>query len=157
MISLTLNSILKALNAHKLDAKLQTATQQIYFIHKANNLDFPIFFKIDEKSCNLQILLFFPTSMRPKAPPEVARLLHLLNKEIDLPGFGMDEHSNVIFYRCVLLMPKNEIDENLLFNVLSSVCNVGPTFYPIVATVANGAFFEAVAADARNILQQAIK
>jgi hypothetical protein len=112
---------------------------------------------MDEQNHTLSLILFMPCSMRPKAPVEVARLLHLLNKEIDLPGFGMDETANVIFYRYVLLLPAQEIDGTLLKTVIDSLARLGPSFYPLISSVANGVYFEAVASEARKLLQQSIK
>lgn len=154
MIPLTLDDVLKHLLAQKYDAKLQATTKQLYFIHRTPEAEFPIFLKVDEYGTTLQTLLFLPCNMRPKAPPEVARLLHMLNKEIDLPGFGMDENANVIFYRSVLFGSEKQIDAELLNNILRSMIRLGPIFLPIISAVAGGAYFEAVAADARKIIQQ---
>lgn len=155
MIPLNIDSILEYLKSQNFDAKLQEATQQIYILFRIEDGEFPLFIRVDQHSNILQLFLFLPCSMRPKAPPEVARLLHLLNKEIDMPGFGLDETASVIFYRSVVLLPSNEIDGTLLSNVIASMVRLGPVFFPIILAVANGAYFEAVAPDARKILQQA--
>lgn len=156
MIPLNITSIYQFLYGQGFNAQLQTATNQIFIIFNVDKRDFPLFIKIDEQNHTLTIILFMPCTMRPKAPPEVGRLLHLLNKEIDLPGFGMDETANVIFYRYVLLMPQNEIDGTLFKTVVESMARLGPNFYPLISSVANGVYFEAISAEARKLLQQSV-
>lgn len=157
MIPLTIKDVYKFLMNNQYNAQLQSATNQILILFNVDKRDFPFFIKMDEQNHTLSLILFMPCSMRPKAPVEVARLLHLLNKEIDLPGFGMDETANVIFYRYVLLLPAQEIDGTLLKTVIDSLARLGPSFYPLISSVANGVYFEAVASEARKLLQQSIK
>lgn len=157
MIPHTLSSVLKFLQEEKYPVHVQSETQQIYMVYHLDGREFPLFVKLDEAHKTLQILIFFSCKMRPKAPPEVARLLHMLNKEIDLPGLGMDENAGVIFYRHVLFCPNDQVDETLLNHILLSMLRAAPIFFPIISTVAGGTYFEAIAAEARAILQKSSK
>ncbi len=121
MIPLNLDQILEHLRRKNYDAKLQSETNQIYFIHKAGQLEFPIFFRIFEKGDLLQLLAFIPSNFKEGTQTEVARLLHLINKELDIPGFGMDEKEGVIFYRSMLPAFDKKIDPNLLESFLKAI------------------------------------
>lgn len=137
MIPLNLDQILKHLRRKNYDAKLQSETNQIYFIHKAGQLEFPIFFRIFEKGDLLQLLAFIPSNFKEGTQTEVARLLHLLNKELDIPGFGMDETEGVIFYRSMLPAFDKKIDLNLLESFLKAIPVICETFAPVIIAVAN--------------------
>ncbi|MFQ5729728.1 MAG: YbjN domain-containing protein, partial [Waddliaceae bacterium] len=110
MMKVTLDALLKFLKKKNYDAKLQRETQQIYIILKLEEKEFPLFLRIFEQSDLLQLLVFMPIQIKPGTHADLARLLHLINKELDIPGFGMDENSEVAFYRCMLPTPEKKID-----------------------------------------------
>lgn len=156
MVPLKINSLMDFLRQQKYDMKLQNETQQLYTILNIENREFPLFIKVDSGGSILQCMLFMPCTMTLKAPPEVARLLLLLNKEIDLPGFGMDETAKVIFYRCVL-PTTGSIDKTLLNNVMGALPRIARAFYPIIALVATGTYFESISGQVREILKKFIQ
>ena len=102
MIPLTLDSLYDYLTKNNLEIKRQPETAQLFVLFKIQDQDYPIFLRVMDDGELLQILAFMPISLDPKTAPDLARLLHLFNKEIDIPGFGMDESAKVIFYRIVL-------------------------------------------------------
>jgi len=144
MLNLNLEAILKHLQDNKTDAQLQKETNQIYIVYKIQNQDFPLFIRIYEGTNLLQLLAFMPTNVKPSTRPDLARLLHLLNKEMDIPGFGMDEtavaegQGGVAFYRIIIPTMDGQVDETLLDTFISSIESISEAFFPVIATVANG-------------------
>lgn len=150
MISLTLDAILAYLSKKGMRAELQTETNQVVIIFKIGDREFPLFIRIFEGGELLQLLAFIPCNMKKSAFAETARLLHLLNKELDIPGFGLDEDASVIFYRCMLPVQDQHIHETLFNAYLNSIQLICKSFSPVIATVAYGsATFEDILQKAR--------
>lgn len=154
MIALQVESLMDYLKSHKLESKYFEATKQIALIIHEEDKDFPVFLQVDPTGKILQILTIMPCTMRPRAPTEMARLLHLLNKEIDLPGFGMDENASLVFYRNVFITGHGKIDMVILDNFFKSLPNICKVFFNPIASVANGVYFEAIQSDVRAFLQK---
>jgi hypothetical protein len=138
MISANLNSIVEFLHKHKYSADIQKETQQVFTVLKINKEDFPLFFRLFDESRHLQMLLFVPTQLVPDAAYDVSRLLHMLNKEMDLPGFGMDETAGVVFYRLMIPAMNKKIDEDLLLGYVKTATNVCELFMGPISAVAQG-------------------
>jgi hypothetical protein len=155
MIKVDLDSLLKFLAEKKYDAKLQNETKQIYVILSLEGREFPLFIRIFDSSDLLQLLVFMPCQIKHGVHADLARLLHLINKELDLPGFGMDENAAVTFYRCMLPIPNKKIDENLLETHLKSITLICESISPPVIAVASGlATFEEILKKANESLRE---
>lgn len=145
MIPLTPDALVQFLQEKKLTAQLDEKAKQIVSALTIGGHDYPMFVKYDIDSQVAQILLFMPFAMQSKSISDVARLLHLLNKEIDMPGFGMDEVHKAIFFRFTLAAKEGKIDSVLLERFLDAVPRLGYAFFPAIASVANGnASFETI-------------
>lgn len=138
MIDLTLDAIQKYLETLKLDVKRQPETDQLFVVFKYEDFEFPLFIRVFPDSQLLQFLLFIPFSTQPGTNAEVARLLHLLNKELDIPGFGMDESTKLIFYRIMIPATNSQIHSEIIKAYIGTVENVFKTFTPVIANVASG-------------------
>ena len=138
MIKVTLDSLQEYLRKKKHDVQLQKETQQLYIILKIEGKEFPLFLRIFEQSELLQLLVFMPTPIKPGTHADVARLLHLLNKELDIPGFGMDENTHLAFYRCMLPIPGKKIDETLFDAYFKSIELICESITAPVFAVASG-------------------
>jgi hypothetical protein len=150
MIPLTIEKLNSALLEKKYNPEKQKETGQIYLTYQAFNQDFPLFIRVVESGDLLQLLLFFPMNLQEKSNPDMARLLHLINKELDIPGFGMDEQMGVIFYRNMLPAMDKKIDGNIVDAYLKSMQTLAETFFPVIAAVAHGsATFEDILAKAK--------
>jgi hypothetical protein len=68
----------------------------------------------------------------------VARLLHFLNKEVDMPGFGMDESQKLLFYRCVVPCMDAQINSRLLELYLGTTRIACETFMDAISLVSSG-------------------
>jgi hypothetical protein len=138
MIALGLNPILEYLRENNFDAQLQKQTNQVYIPFKVADKEYPVFLRIFEGGELLQILAFMPCNIKSDALNDTARLLHLLNKELDIPGFGLDETAMVVFYRCMIPGKDQQVDESLFDAYLNSLQTICQIFGPIIAAVAFG-------------------
>ncbi len=135
---LTIENVLNTLVQNGREAKLEKETNQVYLVLTAHKLDFPLFIKVYEEQDLLQLLVFMPCGFKKESISDTARLLHLLNKELDIPGFGIDEEAQVLFYRLSIPVFNKEIDEKLLGGFILSIQGICDTLYPTVQAVAEG-------------------
>lgn len=139
MLALNTDAILKYLVEKKFQAQYQPETKQIYVNIKIEQSEFPLFIRATDESDLLQLITFIPRNIKPSAVSDVARLLHLFNRELDLPGFGMNEQTGHIFYRCIIPCTNRKFDPTILEAFLSSVTIVCKNFAPSIVAVADGA------------------
>ena len=151
MIPCTNDGLIKFLTHHKLDPHLQEETGQVYLIFKIDTQDFPLFFRIYEAGDILQLLIFFPLQLSPERLNPMARMLHLLNKEIDLPGFGMDESIGLVFHRIMIPVFDKSIPTQLLETYMAAVPKICHQFYPAIAgTASSNLSFEEILKKSQN-------
>jgi len=132
------DSLLKYLNKLELEPTFQKETDQIYILMKIKGVDVPIFLGIQQDSSLLQILAYLPYQLHQEALGEVARMLHLLNKQLDMPGFGMDENEKLMFFRCVIPCPGDKVNEELLGMYIGTLRLACDTFMYAIGTIAAG-------------------
>lgn len=156
---MTPDSILSFMRKNHYEADIQPDTQQVYTIFKIAKVEYPLFLRVFDDGHLLQLLVFIPTPLEPsekfsgdkkraiakeseeklkESTADLARLLHLLNKELDVPGFGMDEMAGVVFYRLMLPTPKKKIDEDLLLAYLKTAEHVCQMFSTPIQAVSSG-------------------
>lgn len=154
-IKLNVQNVLSYLRDKKYDAQLQSETQQVYILFNFDGVEFPLFVRVDEGPKVLQLFMFMPCSVNPKTFGDTARLLHLLNKEVDMPGFGMEEKAGVLFFRWVFPTPSGEVQEPLLDKFLTAIPQVSKICFPVIASVANGTVsYDAAANQVKTILDK---
>lgn len=135
-IPCTTDEIIKFLKDNNLNAIFQKESGQVYVILKISTQDFPVFFRIYEGGELLQILIFFPIQVRKERFDAMARMLHLLNKEIDLPGFGMDEAIGLVFHRVMIPIFDQKIDLNMLKTQFGAAPRICEKFFASIAGTA---------------------
>ena len=138
MIELSLDTVKTFLQSKGFDVHYQEETNQLYMLVKVANFDFPLFIRVYDEGDLLQLIQFIPISVQPGTAGDLARLLHTLNKEIDIPGFGMDETSNVVFYRVMIPSFNKQIEEGLIEIFMSTLPVIAESFSPIIMTAASG-------------------
>ncbi len=138
MINMTNEALLAHLQKNGYEADIQSDTQQVYTILKIADKEYPLFLRIFDEGNLLQILVFIPCQLQKEVVSDMARLLHLLNKELDVPGFGMDEMAGVVFYRLMLPTPKIKIDKELLTAYLKTVEHVCTLFATPIEAIGFG-------------------
>ncbi len=107
---------LKSIHEHmkkKYDASLQQDNKQVSTMLTVSDKEVPLFVGVLHDAL-VQMIAYLPYEMKEEAFGDIARFLHHLNKELDMPGFGMDEASGgLLFYRVVIPCLKPEINEEL--------------------------------------------
>lgn len=139
MTQLNLDNLLKSVQKVFPDASLQSETNQVFCIFKNENIEFPVFARIAEDNNLIQLLVFFPCDLKKGAEADTARSLHLLNKEIDIPGFGMDEANNLMYFRYMLPAVDEKYEEVLVEKFTNAFQMICKTFFPLVFAVSQGA------------------
>ena len=132
------HSLLELLKKLNFDAKVQEETNQIYFVFKHERREFPLFIRILHEGELLQILTFIPCSIKPECIADVGRFLHMVNKELDVPGFCLDELSKTVFYRLIIPTVKKELNSDTFEALLNTSQVVCRTFSPPIEAIGNG-------------------
>lgn len=149
--ALSKDRLLAHLKKKGFNAEHQAETDQIAVILNIDGTDFPLFIRILPQGPVLQLLVFIPCRLQDKTMPDVARLLHLLNKEMDVPGFGLDETANVLFYRVTIPALSNKIDMTLFDTYVGSIQVICRSFTPVITNVSLGTMtFKSVLEKAKN-------
>lgn len=138
MLSLNLSEVQQFLTSKNYNVQLQKETNQLYILLKIEEREFPLFIRIYEESDLLQLILFIPVVIQAGTENDLARLLHTLNKEIDVPGFGMDENSKIVFYRIMIPAFKKKLESELVETFMKSLPLVAESFAPVIMTAAAG-------------------
>lgn len=102
------------------------------------NKDYPFFVRIFDEGVVYQLIAFIPCSWHSHYTPQMAQLLHLLNKELEIPGFGLDDTIRIAFFRAMLFAKNSHFDEQLLDAMVEAVEVACETFTPVITQVANG-------------------
>lgn len=143
--ALSKDRLLAHLKKKGFNAEHQSETDQISVILDIDGTDFPLFIRILPQGPVLQLLVFIPCRLQQKTIPDIARLLHLLNKEMDVPGFGLDETANVVFYRATIPALNNKLDMSLFDTYISSIQIICRSFTSVITNVSMGIMtFESV-------------
>lgn len=133
------HNLLQALASLKLDAKVQEETNQIFVIFEDDTHKYPLFLRELHDGELLQLLTFIPCQVEHEHVEDMARLLHMLNKELDMPGFCLDESSNTVFYRLMMLTLDKEFNPKVLEALLNTSQLNCKAFGPVVEALAIGA------------------
>jgi hypothetical protein len=132
------NALISYLRANSLQPELQKETGQVFIIYKIQEYEVPVFFLMRPESGLVQMVAYLPYRLPDKTLGEVARMLHVLNKELDMPGFGMDESERLIFYRSVVPCPSGKINEHLFNLYLGTTRIACDTFMHAIGVVVSG-------------------
>jgi len=128
--------VIEALQNKGVDAGLQKETGQVLIQRTIEGVDFPFFLKILPSGPFLQCVSFIPYQITEQDPKEFLSLLHILNRQIDLPGFGFDEMSKFSFLRYNIPFFKNELDIDTLVEILNKMEKCLESFAGILIAVA---------------------
>lgn len=140
-MNITLDTLLELLLEKKYKASIQKETHQIYVTFLIDEIEFPCFIKIIDSNELIQIITFIPFALSKNSLNEVARLLHILNKELDIPGFGLDEENNAAFFRYMLPTIIHTVDAEVFLEALRTAeitCkNLTPAIGAVIKDPAN--------------------
>jgi hypothetical protein len=138
-MKITDQTLIETLTKLNLDPKVQEGTKQIYGVFQHEGREFPIFLRTLHDGELLQLLTFIPSTVDEDKVIDVARFLHMLNKELDVPGFCIDETSRTVFYRLMLPTLKKEIQAESLEAFLNTSQVVCKSFSTIIEALSVGA------------------
>lgn len=155
MLNVTLDAIFNHLKQQNRNPQMQQETKQIYLILHLEGKEYPLFIRLYDEGNMLQMIAFIPCPLTQAVVGDVARLLHLLNKELDIPGFGMDESAGVVFYRIMLPTPHKKVEGSYLDAFIQTFERVLSIFTkPIQAVGVGAATFEQLLAKAKEGIQK---
>lgn len=137
-IALTQNHLIQLLNSWNFNPVYEKESDQIYIFLKIAHYEVPVFFGIRSGDQLLQTIAYLPFQLLDLHLGQVARLLHLLNRELDMPGFGMDEVQKLLFYRIVIPCINKELNEKVLELQLATTKVAIETFMDAIAMVLTG-------------------
>jgi hypothetical protein len=135
-MKLSNEELISSLDKFGLKASVQENSNQLLTKFSQSGHDYPIFVRQLNGGNLLQILMFIPCSINDEAFFDLSRLLHMINKELDMPGFCCDEDSKTVFYRVVIPCINSQVDEPLLHAYLNTMQQVCGMFGTIVHAIA---------------------
>jgi hypothetical protein len=138
MIDLDYSSLQQFLAKQLPSIALQEQTNQLYAQLTIDGKEYPFFVRIFEGNILLQIIAFIPCTWTSYHTPEVAQLLHLLNREVELPGFGLDDNIRLPFFRYMLFAKDGKVDPDILEATIEAIKIACATFTPVISQVAEG-------------------
>ncbi len=149
------NSLIDTLKQLGYTAKLHEQSQQVYTSYTHEDNEYHIFVRALPDNNLLQILTFIPCSIAENALIDLSRFLHIVNKELDMPGFCLDEDTKTVFYRVVIPCIGQSLDTTLFGAYLNTSKNICETFGTVIQAIAIGAMtldevFEKMAENAKN-------
>jgi len=86
----------------------------------------------------LQIVSTLPFQYNAGLAGDVARMILLVNKILELPGFGLSEADKACYYHYVHICPKGEINGPLLLDLLPTFIHYVDEFGPVIEDIASG-------------------
>jgi len=135
-MELTDQNLMSALEKLGAKASVQDKTNQIYTTFSHNGYEYPMFLRQLEGGNLLQMLTFVPCNIEEGASVDLNRLLHMINKELDMPGFCCDEDSKTVFYRVVIPCINKQVEEALFQAYYQATKHVCSMFGTIVHAIA---------------------
>ncbi|AAD18553.1 hypothetical protein CpB0425 [Chlamydia pneumoniae TW-183] len=136
--TLNQNNLTKFLKSSDEEPFLERESGLTYINIQANGNELPLFFVIRSEGEILQLICYLPYQLHESHKASTARLLHLLNRDIDIPGFGMDEEQGLIFYRLVLPCLNGEIHDTLLRIYIDTIKLVCDSFSHAIGLISSG-------------------
>ncbi|WP_348664158.1 YbjN domain-containing protein [Chlamydia vaughanii] len=136
--SLNQNNLSHFLKNAGLEPLLERESGLTYINIQAEDHELPLFFVIRNEGEILQLICYFPYQLHDNQKESTARLLHLLNRDLDTPGFGMDEEQGLIFYRLVIPCLNGEIHEKLLRIYIDTIKLVCDSFSHAIGLISSG-------------------
>lgn len=135
---LTQKNLLDFLTRKQLSPSVEKESDQIYLTFDISGHSVPVFFGIRSEGHLLQTIAYLPFEVTKATAADLGRLLHLLNRELDMPGFGMDENQALMFYRSVIPFMDQQIDEKAIEMYLRITRIACETFIGAIATITSG-------------------
>jgi hypothetical protein len=131
------HALITYLRENGLQPELHKETGQVFVTYQIEKYEVPVFFLLRTESGLLQIVAYLPYLTPEKSFGEMGRVLHILNRELDMPGFGLDESEKLMFYRAVLPCMEGRVDKRLFNMYLGTTRVACDTFLHVIGTIAS--------------------
>lgn len=103
----------------------------------------------------LQLISSLPFFVNDEKIPDISRLILLLNKGLELPGFEFSEVDRLIYYRYAFVVPEDALDERILLSIIGMIQFVLEAFNDLFEAVATGTLtFQEVVEEAQQLLKK---
>ncbi len=137
-IILTEKNLIQFLSEHSLNPLFEKESNLPYILIKIYQNELPLFFSIRNNGEVLQLIIYLPYKIIKTHLNDTSRLLHILNKDLDLPGFNLDEDEGLIFYRLVMPCIDKKLNTKILIAYINSIQLVCDSFSQAIGLVASG-------------------
>ncbi|MFZ0564688.1 MAG: YbjN domain-containing protein [Chlamydiales bacterium] len=131
-------NLYRYLDEQKLNPNIQKETGTLYVVLNISGIEIPVFFGIPSNGALIQTIAYLPYQLQKNSLSEIARLFHKLNKEIDMPGFGMDEVDQLMFYRLVIPCLDHTVEGKLVKTCVETTRVVCDMFLNAIAMILSG-------------------
>jgi len=131
--------LIEMLEKVEVKASFQEESQQLAATLSFHGSDYPMFIRELSDANLLQMIIFIPCTVQEESADDLARLLHMINKELDMPGFCWDEDSRTVFYRLIIPALQKNCDETLFQVYIETTKRVCSMFGTIIQAIAIGA------------------
>lgn len=135
-MEITETALIQSLEKIGIKGKFQEENKQIFSTLAINGFDYPMFIRKLQGGHLMQIITFIPCTLEEGSANDVGRLLHMINKELDMPGFCCDEESKTVFYRLVIPCLNQKVEEDLFHAYMNTTKQVCTMFGTIVQAIA---------------------
>lgn len=106
----------------------------------------------------LQLIVTLPFQVLDECIPDTARLVLLLNKGMELPGFELSEVDRILFFRHSFVVPEDDLDERILLALVGMIELILDAFADTLEKVATGTqSLSDVVKEAQNMLDSGSK
>ena len=136
---LSKDTLIQFLKEKKLEPTIEEDSGLVVVVQKIDKAEIAIFFNIMADDTLLQTMAYLPLEVHEKAVADTARTLHLLNRDSEIPGYGLDEERYLVFFRCAIPCINKILDTAVLERMLIVTRLSIETFLPAIAMVASGA------------------
>lgn len=139
MKKITDTLIIDLLNQMEMTGTKDPTSGQIIASFSIEKTEYPMVVRVLPSGELVQLLTFIPITVEESAVVDLGRFLHMANKELDMPGFCVDEASQTVFYRIVIPAIGHELDPKIFKASVSTSEIVCKTFGTIIMALATGA------------------
>jgi hypothetical protein len=99
----------------------------------------------------VQFQVKLPFQLTERSAKEVASLICYLNRHMELPGMEMDEITNLLYYRHVLMSTHEDLNKMLIVSIIGVIMYLLNVFSDLIESVASGAL------TFNNVLEQVVE
>ncbi len=86
----------------------------------------------------LQLIVKLPFNILDAYIPDLARLILILNKGMELPGFELSEIDRLVFYRHAFVISEDALDKRIMLSLMGMITLLLDTFTETLEAVAIG-------------------